>query len=72
MIYEYQRSRPFIDLGPSHSDSVFSNFFSSITSRSIEAKFRPALPWDGRMEVSSKGSGHMTKMAAMPIYGKPL
>ena len=31
-LYEYQRSRLFIDLGPSHSDSVFLNFFSSITS----------------------------------------
>ena len=30
-LYEYQRSRPFIDLGPNHSDSIFLNFFSSIT-----------------------------------------
>ena len=29
--YEYQRSRSFTDLGPSHSsDSIFSNFFSSV------------------------------------------
>ena len=27
-------------------------------------------PWDGGTEVCSKGPGHMTKMAAMPIYGK--
>ena len=31
-LYEYQRSRSFIDLGPNHSDSIFLNFFSSITS----------------------------------------
>ena len=31
-LYEYQRSRPFTDLGPNHSDSTFLNFFSSITS----------------------------------------
>ena len=30
-LYEYQRSRSFIDLGPGHSDSIFLNFFSSIT-----------------------------------------
>ena len=30
-LYEYQRSRSFIDLVPNHSDSVFLNFFSSIT-----------------------------------------
>ena len=37
--YEYQRSRSFIDLGPNISDSIFLNFFSSITSTPIEAKF---------------------------------
>ena len=30
-LYEYQRSRSFIDLGPNHSDSIFLNFISSIT-----------------------------------------
>ena len=30
-LYEYQRLRSFIDLGPNHSDSLFLNFFSSIT-----------------------------------------
>ena len=30
-LYEYQRSRSFIDLGPYDSDSIFLNFFSSIT-----------------------------------------
>ena len=29
-------------------------------------------PWDGKMKVCSNGPGHMTKMAAMPIYGKTL
>ena len=27
-LYEYQRSRSLIDLGPNLSDSIFSNFFS--------------------------------------------
>ena len=30
-LYEYQRSRSFIDLVPNHSDSIFLNFFSSIS-----------------------------------------
>ena len=47
-----------------HSDSIFSNFFS------LEAKFHMEPPWDGRMKVSTKGLCHMTKMAAIAIYGK--
>ena len=31
-LYEYQKSRSFIDLFPNHSDSIFLNFFSLITS----------------------------------------
>ena len=69
-LYEYQRSGSFIYLGPSCSVSIFSNFFSSVTVKPIEAKFHVALSWDGGMEVTSNGLGHMTKMAAMPIYGK--
>ena len=53
-----------------HSDSTFSNFFSWETGRQIEAKFHVDDPLDGGMKVYSNGSGHMTKMAAMPIYGK--
>ena len=30
-LYEYQRSRSFINLDPNYSDSIFLNFFSSIT-----------------------------------------
>ena len=30
-LYEYQWSRSFIDLCPNHSDPIFLNFFSSIT-----------------------------------------
>ena len=29
-------------------------------------------PWDAGTKVCSNGPGHMTKMAAMPIYGKNL
>ena len=43
-----------------HSDSTCSNF------RRIEVKFHMEPPWDG----GKNGSGHMTNMATMPIYGK--
>ena len=55
-----------------HSDSihVFSNLFSVETSWSIEAKFHVDPLWDRGTKVCSNCPGHMTKMAAMPIYGK--
>ena len=52
--------------------STFSNIFSSDTIRPIEAKFRMESPSDRGTKICSNGSGHMTKMAAMPIYGKNL
>ena len=64
------RSRSFIDLGPNLSDSIILNFFSSIATRPIEAKLHVEPPWDWRTKAYSNGSGHMTKMAAMPIYDK--
>ena len=51
---------------------TFSNIFSSETTGPIEAKFHVEPPSDGGMKVSSNGPGHVTKMAAMPIYGKTL
>ena len=53
-----------------HSDSTFSNFFSLETTRPIEAKFHVDPPWNGGTKVCSNSPGHMTKMAAIPIYGK--
>ena len=55
-----------------HSDSIFYNFFSLPTARPIETKFHVKPPWDRWTKVCSNGPGHMTKMAAMPIYGKNL
>ena len=66
-LYEYQRSRSFIDLGPNLSESIFLNFFSSITTGLIEAKFHMAPPWDEVIKACSNDPGHMTKMATMPI-----
>ena len=55
-----------------HSDSTFSNFFSLETAWPIEAKFHVKPARDGGMKVNTNGLCHMTKMAAMPIYGKNL
>ena len=52
--------------------STFSNIFSSETIKPIETKFHVEPLWDGGTKVCSNGPGHMTKLAAMPIYGKNL
>ena len=49
--------------------STFLNVFSE-TARPIEAKFHVEPPWDGKTKVYSRGLGHMTNIAAMPMYGK--
>ena len=69
-LYEYQRSRSLIDLGPNLSDSILLNFFSSITTRPLEAKSHMEPPLGGGTKSCSNGRSHMTKMATMPIYGK--
>ena len=62
-----------------HSDSTYSNFFSLGTERPIESKFHMELSWDvergaggGGANIYSNGPGHMTNMAAMPIYSEKL
>ena len=48
------------------------NFFSSITTKLIEAKIHVEPPWDVGTKADSNGPDHMTKMATMSIYGKKL
>ena len=50
--------------------STFSNIMSSETAWPIKAKFYVEPPWEGGTKVYINGPGHMTKMAATPIYGK--
>ena len=52
--------------------STFSNIFSSEATRPIEVKFYVEALWVGGTKIPSNGHGHMTKVAAMPIYGKNL
>ena len=49
---------------------TFSNIFSSETAWPIKAKLYVKPPWEGGTKVYINGPGHMTKMAATPIYGK--
>ena len=51
--------------------STFSNIFSETTGH-IKLKFHMETPKDAGTTVCSNGPGHMTKMAATPIYGKTL
>ena len=51
---------------------TISNILSFETAWPIEAKFYVEPPWEGGTKVCINGPGHMTKMAAMPIYGKNL
>ena len=48
------------------------NIFSSEIALPIKAKFYVDPPWEGGTKVYINGPGHMTKMAAMTIYGKNL
>ena len=52
--------------------STILNVFSSETAWPIKAKFYVEPPWEGGTKVYMNGPGHMTKMAAMLIYGKNL
>ena len=55
--------------------STISNIFSSETTRPMKGKFHveppwEGAPWEGGMKVNINGSGHMSKMTAMLVYGK--
>ena len=52
--------------------SILFNIFFPETTGLTEAKFILELLQDGGMKVYIFGPGHMTKMAAMLIYGKNL
>ena len=63
---EYQRSRSFIDLC---ARSLRFNIFKILFLRNSQADWCQ-ISWDGGTKVCSNGPGLMTKLAAMPIYGK--
>ena len=51
---------------------TISNVFFSETAWPIKANLYVEPPWEGRTIVYINRPGHMTKMAALPIYGKNL
>ena len=55
---------------PQSSLSTISSIFFSETACRIKAKFYVEPPWIGGTKFCPLHLGHMTKMAAMPIYGK--
>ena len=61
---------PWSGVHPSVVRSQCSKIFFSKTAWPIKAKFYVEPPWLGGMKVCSRHLGHMTKMAATPIYGK--
>ena len=52
--------------------SLISNVFSFETAWPIKVKFHVKPPLEMGTKVCINGPGHMTKMAAMPIYSKNL
>ena len=56
----------------SWSSSTILNIFSSETAWPIKSKFYVEPLWKGGTKVYINDPGHMTKMVAMPIYGKNL
>ena len=54
------------------SSFTISNIFFSETACPVEAKFYVESPWEGGTKDCMRHLGHMTKMAATPIYGKTL
>ena len=64
IVYPSSR-RPSVGVRP-----PFLKIFSSETAWQIKAKFYVEPPWVGRTKVCSQHLGHMTKMAAVLIYGK--
>ena len=53
---------------------VYNHYFQISSARetawSINAKFHVEPPWEVGKKVHINGTGHMTKMATMSIYGK--
>ena len=52
--------------------SIYSNIVFSQTIGPIELKFHVKTPYDKSAKIYTKYFGHMTKMAATPIYSKNL
>ena len=59
----------YVRTSSSGSSSTISNIFSE-TACPIKAKFYVEPSWVGGTKICSRHLGHITKIAATPIYGK--
>ena len=75
-INKFQRSRLTFALSAKVAHivvpSIYWNIIFSQTIGPIELKFHVKTPYDKSAKIYTKYFGHMTKMAARPIYGKNL
>ena len=71
-INKFQRSRLTFDLSGKVTHSTYLNIVFSETTRPIELKFHITTPYDWLVKIRTNCNGHMTQMAAMPIYGKTI
>ena len=73
-INKFPRSRLTFDLSAKIAHigvlSTHSNIVSSETTRPIELKFLMKTPNDSLAKIYTSCTGHMTKMATTPMYGK--
>ena len=70
--YSYRIGRPPLSYVVIRRRPHSLNVFSSETTGPVKVKFHMELLWDGGTKVCSNGPSHITKMAAMAIYGKNL
>ena len=70
-INKFQKSRLTFNFSAkvAHIPSTIQNIVSSETTRPFELKFHMKTPYDRLAKIYTNCTGHMTKMATMPIYG---
>ena len=73
-INKFQRSRLTFDLSAKVArigvPLIYLNIAFLESIKPIELKFHMKTPYDKFVKICKKNSGHMTKMADIPIYGK--
>ena len=73
-IDKFQRSRLTFNISAKVAHvgvpSTHQNIVSSETTRPFELKFHMKTPYDRLAKIYNNCTGHMTKMATTPIYGK--
>ena len=67
--YGHGQTMPSVRLASVRGRPSYSKIFSE-TAWPIKAKYYVEPPWEGGTKVCINDPGHMTKMAATPIYGK--